>query len=130
MALTTAQRRQRKLVFRRNKAKIKLGRERAKRRTATQETLKKRARKQARKNVEKKILKGRSKDDLAFAARQELEKRVDKKKAIIDRMAKKLLPKLRKKDREDKMAINKTTNEETDIMNEMQDTKNLQSNEI
>lgn len=98
-ALTNAQRIKAKATFRKNKSKIKRGREKAKRKLATPDKLLKRAQKAARKEVEKKLLKGKSKSDLSFSARQGLEKKVDKKKGVIKRVAKKLLPSVRKKDR-------------------------------
>ena len=56
--------------------------------------LKKRANKQARELLLKKLTKGKGKGDLSFARRQELEKKLDKKKAVIQKIAKKLLPKV------------------------------------
>jgi hypothetical protein len=50
----------------------------------------------------KKITKNLSKDDLSFARRQEIEKRLDKMGPRIDKMAKKLLPQMRKKEMERK----------------------------
>ena len=113
-AMTMQQRMKAKATFRKNKSKIAMGRKRAERRTASPEKLKARANKTARKEVEKKLLQGKSKSDMSFAARQALEKRVDKKKAVIARMAKKLVPKMRKKEMERKRARNKSTNEEID----------------
>ena len=99
-ALTTAQRVKARQRFRRLKAKIRRGQERAKKKVASPEVIDKRAQKQARNIVIKKLLKGKDKSDLSFAARTELEKRVDKKKNVIDRLAKKLKPAVRKADRE------------------------------
>ena len=59
------------------------------------ETLKKRARKQARNLLLKKITKDIPKGELSFARRQSIEKQLDKKKAVVDKIAKKLLPKVR-----------------------------------
>ena len=58
--------------------------------------LKKRANKQARELLLKKLTKGKGKGDLSMARRAELEKKLDKKKAVIQKIAKKLLPKVRK----------------------------------
>lgn len=98
-ALTNAQRVKAKAVFRKNKSKIKRGKERAKRRIASTEKLKGRANKHARKEVEAKLLGGKKKADLSFGARSSLEKKVDKKKGLIARLAKKKLPSVRKADR-------------------------------
>ena len=95
-ALTTAQRVKRRMVFRRSKAKIKKARERAKKRIAPKEKLEKRAMKQARKKIEMKILGGKTKDDLPFAARTAIEKKVDQRSAAIKRIAKRMFPGVRK----------------------------------
>ena len=98
-ALNPQQRMKLKQSIRRNKAKIKLGRERAKKRIASDEVIKKRANKQARNVMLKKILKNKSKDDLSYSQRASIEKQLDKKKSAIQRIAKQLIPKVRKKDR-------------------------------
>ena len=103
-ALTMQQRRARARLLKRYKSRIKMGRERAKRRFASPEKLKSRARKAARMLVFKKISKDIPKADLTFARRQEIEKRLEKPamKKKIDRLAKKLLPKTRKAEMEKK----------------------------
>lgn len=97
-ALTPSQRRARGRLFKKYKAKIKLGQERARRKVASPEVLKKRARKAARNLILKKLTKGMSKDELTYARRQEFEKRLEtpamKKK--IDALAKKMIPQIRK----------------------------------
>ena len=111
-ALTMQQRMKAKQNFRKNKGKIKMGRKRAEKRTATTDVLKNRAAKAARKTVEKKLLQGKDKSDLSFAARQNLEKRVDKKKSAVDRLAKKLVPVMRKKELERKRNRNSPDKQE------------------
>lgn len=106
-AMTLQQRMKAKQTFRKNKSKIAMGKKRAEKRIASPEKLKLRARKAARKAVEKKLLKNKTKDELSFSARQELEKKVDKKKALIARLAKKLLPAIKKAEREKKMGAGK-----------------------
>jgi hypothetical protein len=98
-AKTVAQRLKMKQAFRKNKAKIALGRKKASRKLADKDTLMKRARKHARNLLVKKLTKGKDKSELSFAQRQNIEKQVDKKKGAIDRIAKKLLPKLRQADK-------------------------------
>lgn len=98
-AMTMSQRLKAARSFKKIKHKVKIGRDKAARRTANAETLQKRARKQARSSVLKKLTKGVDKNELSFAKRQELEKRLEKKKNVIDRIAKKLLPKVRKDER-------------------------------
>ncbi len=101
-AMTMQQRLAAARAFKRIKHKVKLGRDRAKRRTANAETLQKRARKQARTSILKKLTKGVDKGEMSFAKRQELEKRLDKMKGRIDKVARKLLPKVRKAELERK----------------------------
>jgi len=99
-AMTMAQRMKMKQAFKRNRAKIMLGRKKAAKKLASPEKLKIRANKQAREILIKKILKDKNKADLSFSGRQALEKKIDKKKAAIAKIAKKLLPGIRLKDRE------------------------------
>ena len=77
-ALTIQQRMKRGRMMKRLKARIKIGRQKAKRRMANKDTLERRANKAARKAVLKKLTKGKDKNDLPFTRRQELEKRLDK----------------------------------------------------
>jgi hypothetical protein len=95
-ALDITQRLARKRSFKKNKAKIALGRKRAAKRMASMDVLKKRAQKQARNLVMKKLTKGIPKDELSLPRRQEIEKRLDKMKPKIDKIAKRLIPKVRK----------------------------------
>jgi len=95
-ALTTQQRLKKARQMKKLAPKIALGRKRAARKMANMETLKKRAKKQARNMIAKKLTKGVSKGDLNMARRMEIEKRLDKMKPKIDKLAKKLLPKVRK----------------------------------
>lgn len=101
-ALDMTQRLARKRSFKKNKAKIALGRKRAMKRVASLDVLKKRAQKQARTQVMKKLTKDVPKDELSLARRQEIEKRLDKMKPRIDKIAKKLIPVVRKKELERK----------------------------
>ena len=89
-----------KASMRKNKAKIKLGRRRADRKLADTGRLTKRARRQARNAILNKILKGKDKSELSYGARADIERRVNKRAALIKRMARKLLPKVRKADRQ------------------------------
>ena len=72
----------------------------AMKRKANPEKLKKRAAKKARDIVAKKLLKDKSKSDLSIAGRETLEKRLAKKKAVIQKIAKKLMPKIKKAETE------------------------------
>lgn len=97
-ALNAQQRAKARATFRRSKAKIQRGRKKAAKKKASTEKLIKRAEKTARKMFIKKAAGGKDKDDLSFAQRQAIEKKVDKKKTAIKRLAKKLLPSIRKKE--------------------------------
>ena len=98
-AMTMAQRMKMKAAFKKNKGKIALGKKKAAKKLTKKEKLKARAVKQARDIIIKKILKGKSKADLGFAARTDLEKKVDKKKGAIKKIAKKILPAVKKADK-------------------------------
>ena len=96
-ALNMMQRLKKARQLKRIKSKIKIGRQRAMRRTATKAVLQKRARRAARNFILQRITKGVPKGELSFARRQEIEKRLDKPqfKARIKRMARKMFPKIR-----------------------------------
>lgn len=98
-AMSMATRMKMKAAFRKNKAKIALGRKKAAKKLASPEQLKARSVKQARNLIIKKILKDKGKADLSFAARSDLEKKVAKKKGKIMKLAKKLLPGIKKADK-------------------------------
>lgn len=99
-AATQQQRQKMKQAFKRNKAKILRGRKIAAKKLASPEKLKAKAQKKARDIIVKKILKDKDKSELSFAARQDIEKRVDQKKAVINKLAKKILPAVKKQDKE------------------------------
>jgi hypothetical protein len=103
-ALTSQQRRARARLFKKYKARIKLGRERAKRRFASPEKLKMRSRRKARDFIFRRITKDIPKSELTFARRQEIEKRLESPavKKRIERLAIKFLPRVRKAEMEKK----------------------------
>ena len=72
----------------------------AMKRKASPEKLKKRAMKKARDIVAKKILKDKDNSDLSLAAKETLEKRLAKKKGVIAKIAKRILPKIRSAENE------------------------------
>jgi hypothetical protein len=88
-----------KAAFRKNKAKIALGKKKAAKKLASPEKLKSRANKAARELLIKKLLKDKKKNDLSFAGRASIEKKLANKKGAIAKIAKKLLPGIKKKDR-------------------------------
>ena len=64
------------------------------------EKIKKTAMKQARDMLAKNMLKGKSKADLSVSGKENLEKKLNKKTAVIKRIAKKLIPKIKKAETE------------------------------
>lgn len=98
-AITMQTRMKMKAAARKNKAKIALGKKKASKKLASKEQLIKRAENKARGMLIKKMLKGKSKADLSYAARGELEKKLKKKKGKIKAIAKKLLPAVKQADR-------------------------------
>ena len=64
------------------------------------EKIKRTAMKQARDLLAKKILKDRSKADLSLSGKESLENKLNKKTAAIKRIAKKLIPKIKKAETE------------------------------
>ena len=72
----------------------------AMKRKANPEKLKKRAMKKARDMVTKKLLKDKDKSDLSISGKENLEKRLAKKKLVIAKIAKRILPKVRKAENE------------------------------
>ncbi len=97
-ALSIQQRLARSRAMKKKKAIIAMGRRRAMRKMAPKDKLVKRARRAARNMIVKKLTKGIPKGELNFARRQEIERRVDKMKPRIDRLAKKMFPQIRKKE--------------------------------
>lgn len=95
--LSPAQRRLKALQMKRLAPKLRMGQERAKRRFADMDRLKKRAMKAARNKVFRSLSKDIPKDELTYQRRQEIEKRLDSPamKARIERIAMKMLPKER-----------------------------------
>jgi len=103
-ALSVATRLKKARDLRRNKAKIALGRARAARRFASQDVLKKRARKAAYKTFYNKITKDIPKDKLSPQRKAEIEKRLKSPafQGRIDKMARKMVKDVRKKEMERK----------------------------
>lgn len=99
-ALDIRQRLAKQRMFKRYKSKIKLGRDRAKRRMAKPDVLRKRSNKAARTLILKKLTKGLDKSELSFARRQEIEKRLEKPavKKRIAMLAKRMYKDVRKKE--------------------------------
>mgnify|MGYP000865309815 CR=1 FL=1 len=100
--LSFSARRAKGRVMKRIKAKLQMGQRKAKARTAGLPKLKKRAKKQALNQLFKKFSKGKSRSEVGPARRAEIEKRVQKMGSRVDRIAKKLLPKVRSDEKDRK----------------------------
>ena len=110
-ALSHAQRIKMSMRMKKMAKRIKIARDRAMRRSPDQKVAKKRAQRAARKMIIKRLTKGQDKGDLTFSRRQEIEKRLAKMGPRIDRLAKRLIPVIRKKDRERKQAARAAKNQ-------------------
>ncbi len=98
--LNLAQRLKKSRMFKRIAAKIKLGKKRASRKIISDpKKLMKRAIKQQRMKIAKKLLKGVSLSDISVSRKIEIGKKLDKMKNRIQKLAKKLLPSIRKKEK-------------------------------
>ena len=97
-ALNIQQRMARKRVMAKNKAKIALGRARAAKKVASVDVLKKRAVKAARTKIALKMTKGVPLSQVPISKKIEIEKKLEKKKGKINKVAKKLLPDIKKKE--------------------------------
>ena len=99
-ALSIAQRNKKSRIMKAKGKMIARKRALAMKKKASPEKMKSRSMKQARDLLTKKILKDKSKADLSQSGKEALEKKLDKKKAIIKKIAKKLLPKIKKAETE------------------------------
>ena len=97
-ALTLAQRRKRAVAFRRSKVKRRRGMERSKRKMANREKLQKRARKKAIELIRKRVAgsKGDDYKKLSPGERMMIDKKVEKRKGAIEKLARKMFPKVKK----------------------------------
>ena len=99
-ALNLQQRMKRSRLMKRLKTRIKIGRDRAKRKMANKKTLEKRSNRQARAAIAKKLTRGIPKAELTFARKKEIEKRLEKPalQQRIKRLAKRMFKDVRKKE--------------------------------
>jgi len=100
--LSVAARKKRAMAFKKAKSKIMRGRRIAAKKMASPEKLKIRARKKAIQIIRKKVAgkKGVNYDQLSPSERMSVDKQVEKKKAAIGKIAKKLLPLVKKAEKE------------------------------
>ena len=101
-ALSHSQRVKASLRMKKMSKRIQVAKKRAMKRTPTMDVIKKRAFRSARTTMFKKMTRGQDKGDVSFAKRSDIEKRLDKMKPRLQRMAQKLIPVIRKKDRDRK----------------------------
>ena len=108
-ALTPAQRIKRGRLMKAKSNIIAKKRARAMKKRAPSEVIQKRALKKARDILTKKILNNKSKSELGYGELENLEKKLGKKKAVIKKIAKKMLPVLKQaeKDRIEKLRSSK-----------------------
>lgn len=99
-ALSFSQRRQRAMTMRKYKSKIAAARKRMAKRVSSKDRLQKKARKKAIAIIRGKVAgeKGKNYSNLSPAEKMMIDQKVAKRKAVIDRIAKKMLPKVRKAD--------------------------------
>ena len=99
-ALNLQQRRARGRKMKLKRRQIEVSRKRVLKRAADPKRLKSRAQKAARNAIFRRLAKGLSRSEVPPQRRQEIEKRMEKMKGRIERLAVKLTPKVRKLDKE------------------------------
>ena len=129
--LDIAQRRARAITMRKFKSKIAMARKRMMNRPATMEKIKKRAQKKALSIVKAKVAgkKGADYSNLSVAEKQIIDKKVKKRKALIQRLAKKLVPKVRMADRAKLSGKKKKVNEEFEVFFEARQDADIKDRE-
>lgn len=100
--LNFSQRMKKRIIMRRLKNKIKRGRKIAQRKMANTQKLQGRAKRQARQIMRGKLAGslGKNYAKLPISAKIQIDKKLEKRKQVIDRLAKRILPKTRKAERE------------------------------
>tara|TARA_R110000737_G_scaffold78339_2_gene109745 strand:+ start:43778 stop:44650 length:873 start_codon:yes stop_codon:yes gene_type:complete len=101
-ALSTAARLKKGRNMKRYASRMAMGRKKALKKTAGRAKIKQRAERQARNAMFKKLTKGIPRSDLTPARRAEIEKRMDKMKGRIQKQAVKLMPVVRKMEKDRK----------------------------
>ena len=111
--LTIAQRKQRARTMRRFKAKIAAARRRLRKRKASPEKLKLRAQKQARNLIKKKLSGGKEYNEMTPSEKIVVDKKIERRHAMIKRIATRLLPTVRRTEMERLRDLHKSSvNEE------------------
>lgn len=99
-ALNFTQRRAKARQMKKIKAKLAMGKRRMAKKPADANRLMKRANKQARNKFFTKLSKGKSRAEVPASRKQEIEKRLDKFAPRIQKLARRMLPSMRKLDKE------------------------------
>jgi hypothetical protein len=116
--LTISQRRKRGMVMRRYANKIRIARDRARKRKASPEKLKVRARKKALDFIRQRLMRQKKYSEMTPPEKVALDKRLAKiSSTAIDRIARKLLPKVRQAETERLKSLNQPKEESIDINN-------------
>jgi hypothetical protein len=115
--LSLQQRMKKRLIMRRIKAKIKRGKRIAKYKLASRDKLEKRAMRHARKVLRKRLAgkQGVNYNKLPLASRANIDKRLASKKAVIKKIGKRLLPKVRKSEHERLSSVRKAKKESFNV---------------
>lgn len=96
--LTAQQRMARRAAMRKNKSRLKVGRRAASRRRASNAVLKARALRAARNELTRRLTGGKSKGELSYAARANVERQLARKKGIVKSLAARLISQVRTKE--------------------------------
>lgn len=118
--MTLQQRRKRKITMRRIKNKIVRGRKIAQRKLAPPDKLITRAKRKAKQTIRKRVAgqRGEKYQELSPSQKIQIDKQVEKRKGLIAKLAKRLLPKVRKAERERLQTYRqrKASNEEVNLV--------------
>ena len=114
-ALNRVQRFKKARAMRKARAKIKRGQERAKRKKADMTKIKLRAKKSARNMIKDRLAKPKKYASLSYAEKERIDKRMEKiPPARIDRLARKMIPMVKKKEQE-RLKSARSKSEEVDL---------------
>jgi len=130
-ALNLQQRLKRKAMMKRIKSKIKLGRRRAKYKIAAPDKLQRRSQKKARELIRARVAgqQGKNYKSLPLAGRMQVDKKLEKKKALIGRLAKRMLPKVKKAEMERVKKARSNRNESYEMLSVIESVYEVIQNE-
>ena len=130
-ALSLQQRLKRKNMMKRIKSKIKLGRRRAKYKIAAPDKLKRRSQKKARELIRSRVAgaQGKNYKSLPLAGRIQVDKKLEKKKDLIGRLAKRMMPKVKKAEMERVKKARSSRNEAYEMLSMIESVYEVVKNE-